>query len=177
MWVYDPPACAGVVSPHITYSQTTEKEKNMKASTATKPAEVNTQTVETYPMEVAKIGNDNGGKGRFVQFVANKKNVQYQVWMNNIKINKLGIAPGSVIFFEATSIARANAYDSVNKVEMLNEAGETYPAELQEGYTSEDGEYVKYASPLGMLDIGAKVVNIDNSNAKAVVPKKSFNPL
>jgi hypothetical protein len=27
VWVYDPPACAGVVSPHITYSQTTEKEK------------------------------------------------------------------------------------------------------------------------------------------------------
>ena len=54
MWVYDPPACAGVASPHTTYSQTIEKEKNMTAKTATKSAEVNTQTVETYPMEVAK---------------------------------------------------------------------------------------------------------------------------
>ena len=149
----------------------------MKASTATKTAEVTTQTVETYPLTVAKISNGNGGKGRFVQFVANKDNVQWQVWMNDIKIAKLGIAPGSVISFEATSIARANAYDSVAKVEMLNEEGETYPAELQLGYTDETGEYVKYVSPLGMLDIGAKVVDIDNSNAKKIVPKKSFNPL
>ena len=149
----------------------------MKASTATKTAEVTTQTVETYPMHVAKISNGNGGKGRFVQFVANKDNVQWQVWMNNIKIAKLGIAPGSVILFEATSISRANAYDSVTETEMLDENGETFAAPLVDGWTTEDGEFIKYPSMLGTLDIGAKVVDIDNSNAKTVVPKKSFNPL
>lgn len=150
----------------------------METSVQTRTAQVTTETVETYDIPVAAIQGNNESKGKFVQFVANKDNVQYQIWMNNQKLAKFDIKPGSVIKFEASSVALANAYDNVAKADMLDENGETYPAPLVDGYyDAETGEFITYQYKRGMLDISAKVVAVDNSKARPSVPKKSFNPL
>jgi len=152
----------------------------MTTSTKTKTAKAPATTVttpETVTLTVASV--DNGAKnGKFVRFVANQRNIQWQVYMTDAKVMAHKINEGSKLTVVASSIKIADAYDTVNKRPMLDENGRTFPSPVVYGWVNAEGETVEYAYGKGTLDIGIKIVkNETNPNIGEAQAKAAFDPL
>jgi len=152
----------------------------MTTSTKTKTAKASATTVtspETVTLTVASV--DNGAKnGKFVRFVANKRNIQWQVYMTDIKVMTHKINEGSKLTVLASSIKIADAYDTVNKRPMLDKDGNTFPSPVVYGWVNAEGETVEYAYGKGTLDIGIKIVkNETNPNIGEAQARTAFDPL
>ena len=150
---------------------TSTKTKSAKATATTD------NTPETVTLTVASV--DNGAKnGKFVRFVANQRNIQWQVYMTDAKVMAHKINEGSRLTVVASSIKIANAYDTVNKRDMLDDKGMTYPASVVYGWVNAEGELVEYAYGKGTLDIGIKIVkNETNPNIGEAQARPAFDPL
>jgi hypothetical protein len=152
----------------------------MTTSTQTKSAKAAASTVttpETVTLTVASV--DPGAKnGKFVRFVANKRNIQWQVYMTDAKVMAHKINEGSKLTVLASSIKVADAYDTVNKCAKLDENGMTMPAPVVYGWVNAEGETVEYAYGKGTLDIGIKIVkNETNPNIGEAQARGAFDPL
>ena len=150
---------------------TSTKTKSEKA-----PATTDT-TPKTVTLTVAAV--DNGAKnGKFVRFVANKRNIQWQVYMTDAKVMAHKINEGSKLTVLASSIKIADAYDSVNQCPKLDENGNTFPAPVVYGWVNAEKEMVEYEYGKGTLDIGIKIVkNEPNPNIGEAQAKAAFDPL
>ena len=138
---------------------------------------VNNEVAETVTLTVASV--DNGAKnGKFVRFVANKRNIQWQVYMTDAKVMAHKINEGSKLTVLASSIKVADAYDTINKCPVLDENGMTVPAPVVYGWVNAEGETVEYAYGKGTLDIGIKIVkNETNPNIGEAQARAAFDPL
>ena len=148
------------------------------AKPLTTPLSKEVQNVkETVTLTVASV--DNGAKnGKFVRFVANQRNIQWQVYMTDAKVMAHKINEGSKLTVLASSIKIADAYDTVNKRPMLDKDGNTFPSPVVYGWVNAEGETVEYAYGKGTLDIGIKIVkNETNPNIGEAQAKSAFDPL
>ena len=134
-----------------------------------------TATAENDPtlIQVASVEGADEAKGKFVRFVANSKNIQFQVWLRNATIAKWNIQPKSILAIDPSTIAIASWYDPSTKTLKLDADGNEQPSPIVYEYTSEGVTY-QYAYGRGMLDMGLKVTGCDNSEVRKVV---AFNPL
>ena len=152
----------------------------MTTSTKTKSAKAvatTDNTPATTTLTVASV-DDGARNGKFVRFVANKRNIQWQVYMTDAKITAHKINEGSKLTVLSSSIKVADAYDTVNKRPMLDAEGKTMPAPVVYGWVNAEGETVEYTYGKGTLDIGIKIVkNETNPNIGEAQAKGAFDPL
>jgi len=143
----------------------------LKTPTKTKK----TAVAENDPtlIQVASVEGSDEAKGKFVRFVANSKNIQFQVWLRNATITKWNIQPKSILAIDPSTIAIASWYDPSTKTLKLDADGNEQPSPIVYSYTAEGVEY-QYPYGRGMLDMGLKVTGCDNSEVRKVV---AFNPL
>ena len=132
-----------------------------------------TPETEATCLQVASVEGSDEAKGKFVRFVANSKNIQFQVWLRNATIAKWNIQPKSILAIDPSTIALASWYDPSTKTLKLDADGNEQPSPIVYEYTSEGVTY-QYAYGRGMLDMGLKVTGCDNSEVRKVT---AFNPL
>ena len=154
--------------------QTNKQKRENKLKAKAKDPKTTPAETEATLIQVASVEGSDEAKGKFVRFVANSKNIQFQVWLRNATIAKWNIQAKSILALDPSTIALASWYDPATKTLKLDADGNEQTSPIVYEYTGTDGVTYKYPYGRGMLDMGLKVTGCDNSEVRKVI---AFNPL